>query len=161
MHKSFYSGLFLDDHHLYVFALVFLQFRCDAEHLPFPAKRHDHDRALHSSCSRYPKCYVRKHGKTLLQVRLFLAGKNGSYAGLFLANVEVDDVGTGAGLCAGTGDGLRCGTDAGGGLLVDAAAAVGLGLFADEPLVRASSLRSLASCSCLVWLMAEFKTRSA
>jgi len=97
---------------------------------------------------------------TPLQVRLFLAGRNGSYAGLFLANVEVDDVGTGAGLCAGTGDDLRCGADAVGGLLVDAAA-VGLDLFADKPLVRASSLLSLASCSCLVWLMAEFKTRSA
>ena len=81
---------------------------------------------------------------TPLHVRLFLAGRNGSYAGLFLANVEVDDVGTGAGLCAGTGDGLCCSTDAVGGLLVEAGA-VGLGLFADEPLVRASSLLSLAS----------------
>ena len=97
---------------------------------------------------------------TPLHVRLFLAGKNGSYGGLFLANVEVDEVDTGAGLCVGTGDGLRCGADVVGGLLVDADG-VGLGLFADEPLVRASSLLSLASCSCLVWLIAVFKTRSA
>jgi hypothetical protein len=106
------------------------------------------------------KFYVRKHDRTLLQVRLFLAGKNGSYAGRFLAKVEVDEAGTGAGLCVGTGDGLRCGTDVVGGLLVDATA-VGLGLFVDDPLVRASSLLSLASCSCLVWLIAVFKTRSA
>lgn len=109
---------------------------------------------------RLSRFSVRKHGRTLFQARLFLAGKNGSYAGRFLANVEVDDAGTGVGLCAGTGDGLRCDADAVGGLFVDAGA-VDLGLFADEPLVKASSLLSLASCSCLVWLMAEFKTRSA
>jgi hypothetical protein len=109
-----------------------------------------HDSPL---CSEFPSTIfrfrIRRPRRTFLYVRLFLEGKNGSYAGLFLANPEVDDVGAGAGLGAGTGDGLRCGADAVGGLLADVAAA-GLGLFPDEPLVRASSLLSLASCSCLV-----------
>ncbi|KAH0194740.1 hypothetical protein KCV03_g194, partial [Aureobasidium melanogenum] len=74
-------------------------------------------------------------------------GKNGSYAGRFLGSVELDEVGT--------GDDLRGGAGAVEDLCAGGAvAAAGLGLFADEPLVKASNLLSLASCSCLVWLIA-------
>jgi len=97
--------------------------------------------------------------RTPLYERLFFEGKNGSYAGLFLANNDVDELGTGAGLGAGTGDGLRCGADEVDGLFDDVVA-TGLGLLPDAPLVRASSLLSLASCSCLVWLMAVVRARS-
>jgi hypothetical protein len=95
------------------------------------------------------RCYLRKSSRSSFYERLFLEGKKGSYAGLFLARLDVDELGTVAGLGAGTGDGLRCGADEAVGLFDDAAA-VGLGLFPDEPLVKANSLLSLASCSCLV-----------
>jgi hypothetical protein len=104
--------------------------------------------------------YLRKSYRAPSYERLFLEGKKGSYAGLFLANVDVDELCTGAGLGASTGDGLRCGADEVVGLLDDAAA-VGLGLFPDEPLVKANSLLSLASCSCFVWLIAVVRARSA
>jgi hypothetical protein len=71
--------------------------------------------------------YLRKSYRAPSYERLFLEGKKGSYAGLFLANVDVDELCTGAGLGASTGDGLRCGADEVVGLLDDAAA-VGLGL---------------------------------
>jgi hypothetical protein len=106
------------------------------------------------------RCYLCKYLRAPFYERLFLEGKKGSYAGLFLARFDVDELGTGAGLGAGIGDGLRCGADEVVGLF-DAAAAVGLGLFPDEPLVKANSLLSLASCSCLVWLMAVVRARSA
>lgn len=66
-----------------------------------------------------------------------------------------------------TGDDLRGGADvvedlcAVGAAAAAAEAAAGLGLFADEPLVKASNLFSLASCSCLVWLIALVRARSA
>lgn len=49
-----------------------------------------------------------------------------------------------------TGDDVRGGAVAVEDLCAGGAAAAGLGLFADEPLVKASNLFSLASCSCLV-----------